>query len=133
MATWHYIVEIEKKKKLFYNDTDKYKLLLTVLSEITIIRKIMFNYMAKNSTHIVEDDGQSLIKYTSPKLKKLMNILSHLERTDTCLVFVDRRTTAKILYHYIKVSLLLMITILISLEYYNYLFKHFIIGLHWHK
>lgn len=103
MATWHYIVEIEKSKKLYYNDNDKFAFLLMVLSELTITRKMMFNYMAKNSTQIVEN-CPPLINYTSPKLKKLMDILSHLESTDTCLVFVDRRTTAKMLYHYIMVS-----------------------------
>lgn len=72
-----------------------------VLSELTVIRKVMFDFMKKNSKDI--ESATSLSINASPKLKELMKLLSKVQRTDICLVFVDRRTTAKILYHYIKV------------------------------
>lgn len=100
LATWHYIIEIEKKKKIC-NDIDKLMLMSMALSEVTIIRKMLFDYMNKNSIHI--ESSSSLLTNASPKLRQLMNHLSQIKRNDICLVFVDRRTTAKILYHYIKV------------------------------
>lgn len=100
LATWHYIIEIEKKKKIC-NDLEIYTILSMVLSELTIIRKIMFDYMKKDSKNI--ESAASISMNASPKLKELMKLLSKIQCTDVCLVFVDRRTTAKILYHYIKV------------------------------
>jgi len=97
LSTWHYIIEIEKKKKICSN-MDKYMLLTMALSEVTIIRKMLFDCMEKKSKNI------SLLNNSSPKLRELMNILASIFRTDVCLVFVDRRSTAKMLYHYIKVS-----------------------------
>lgn len=76
-------------------------ILSMVLSELTVIRKVMFDFMKKDSKDI--ENATSLSMNASPKLKELMKLLSKVQRTDVCLVFVDRRTTAKILYHYIKV------------------------------
>lgn len=100
LSTWHYILEVEKKKKTC-NDINQFMLLSMTLSEITIVRKMLFDYMKKKTSNI--ENSLSLINNASPKLKELMKILSSIERTDTCLVFVDRRTTAKMLYHYIQV------------------------------
>lgn len=102
LATWHYIIEIEKKKKMCI-DAEKLMILSMVLSELTIIRKILFNFMKKNSANI--ESPSSIFKNASSKLQSLMKILSDIKRSDICLVFVDRRTTAKILYHFIKVIL----------------------------
>lgn len=100
LATWHYIIEIEKKKKICI-DIDKYMVMSMGLSEITIIRKMLFDYMKKNFIHL--ESSSSLQTNASPKLRQLMKLLSNIKRNDICLVFVDRRTTAKMLYHYIKV------------------------------
>lgn len=94
------MVEVEKKKKIC-TDVKKLTNMSYVLSELTITRKMLYDYMNK---HLFIHKGHSTTLYnTSPKLKKLMELLSAIKVTDTCLVFVDRRTTAKILYHYIKV------------------------------
>lgn len=105
LATWHYIIEVEKKKKICI-DLEKRLILSMVLSELTIIRKMLFDYMQCRIQQfsIPIESASSLQKSASPKLNQLMKILLSLKRTDVCLVFVDRRTTAKILYHYIKVS-----------------------------
>jgi len=59
--------------------------------------------MKKVDTNV---EGVNSLKYNvSPKLRELMNILSNIKYTDSCLIFVDRRTTAKILYHYITVCI----------------------------
>lgn len=100
LATWHYITDIEKKKKIC-NDIDKYMIMSMALSEVTIIRKMLFDYMKKNFIHI--ESSLSLHANASPKLRQLIKLLSNIKRNDICLVFVDRRTTAKMLYHYIKV------------------------------
>lgn len=100
LATWHYITDIEKKKKLC-TDIDKYMLMSMALSEVTIIRKMLFDYMNKNFINV--ESSSSLHANASPKLRQLMKLLSNVKRNDICLVFVDRRTTAKMLYHYIKV------------------------------
>ncbi|XP_022180231.1 endoribonuclease dcr-1 isoform X3 [Myzus persicae] len=99
LVTWHFMVEVEKKKKIC-TDVKKLTNMSYVLSELTITRKMLYDYMNK---HLFIHKGHSTTLYnTSPKLKKLMELLSAIKVTDTCLVFVDRRTTAKILYHYIK-------------------------------
>jgi len=72
-----------------------------VLSEISLVRKLLYDYMKKIDINI--ESANCLKHNISPKLKELMNILSNIKSTDSCLVFVDRRTTAKVLYHYIKV------------------------------
>lgn len=72
-----------------------------ILSELIIIRKLLYDYMKKDSKSI--ENPLSIVKNVSPKLTKLHNTLLKLKRTDLCLVFVDRRTTAKMLYHFIKV------------------------------
>jgi ERCC4-related helicase len=72
-----------------------------VLSELTITRKMLYDYM--NRHLFIDKNHSTTLHNTSPKLKNLIDILTKLQITDTCLVFVDRRTTAKILYHYIKV------------------------------
>ncbi|XP_026808824.1 endoribonuclease Dicer-like isoform X3 [Rhopalosiphum maidis] len=99
LATWHFLVEIEKKKKTC---TDKKNLTIMslVLSELTIIRKMILDFMNKHSS--IHKGHSTTLNNTSPKLKKLMELLSVIKFTDTCLIFVDRRTTAKLLYHYIK-------------------------------
>uniref|UniRef100_A0A2H8TDA5 Endoribonuclease Dicer n=1 Tax=Melanaphis sacchari TaxID=742174 RepID=A0A2H8TDA5_9HEMI len=99
LATWHFLIEIEKRKKAC-TDTKNLTIISLVLSELTIIRKMVFDYMNKHST--IYKGHSTTVNNTSPKLKKLMELLSTLKIRDTCLVFVDRRTTAKILYHYIK-------------------------------
>lgn len=76
-------------------------MLSTVLSELTIIRKMLYDYIIKDSPVI--ESRTSVFNNTSPKLKELMKILSHLERNENCLVYVNHQTTAKLLYHYIKV------------------------------
>lgn len=73
-----------------------------VLSELTIIRKMLSDFMKKDSTNI--ESPSSIFENASPKLQNLVEILSNINRSDICLVFVDRRTTAKILYHFIKVK-----------------------------
>lgn len=104
LATWHYIIEVEKKKKICI-DVEKRLILSMVLSELTVIRKMLFDYMqSKIPSSMPIESATSLQKNASPKLNQLMKILLSLKQTDACLVFVDRRTTAKILYHYIKVS-----------------------------
>ncbi|XP_027844608.1 endoribonuclease Dicer isoform X4 [Aphis gossypii] len=99
LATWHFLVEIEKKRKIC-TDLKNHTIMSMVLSEVTIIRKLVFDYMNKHSS--INNGHTTTLNNVSPKLKKLMEILSTIKATDTCLVFVDRRTTAKILYHYIK-------------------------------
>jgi len=84
------------------NDNEKYMILCMTLSEVTVIRKMLFDYMEKKFTNV--ESSLSLFTNASPKLKQLMQILTSIKRNDNCLVFVDRRTTAKVLYHYIKVS-----------------------------
>lgn len=101
LATWHYIVEVEKKKKIC-NDSEKSIMLSMVLSELTIIRKAFYDFIVINSNN--KDKSISLINNASPKLKQLIQILSTIKRQDICLVFVDRRTTAKVLYHFLKVT-----------------------------
>jgi len=96
------MIDIEKKKKIC-TDIRKFAILALVLSEVTVIRKILFDYMNKYS--IIHKGHSTTLNNVSPKMKKLMELLSYIKVTDTCLVFVDRRTTAKILYHYIKVYL----------------------------
>lgn len=59
------------------------------------------DYMQKIDMNI--ESVKSLKHNVSPKLQELMNLLLNIKPTDSCLVFVDRRSTAKILYHYIKV------------------------------
>lgn len=83
------------------------------LTEITIIRKMFFDYMIKHEKNI--ESASSLHENSSSKLKNLMIILTGLKCKDSCLVFVDRRTTAKLVYHYIKVYFQ---TIIYILEYY---------------
>lgn len=100
LSTWHYIIEIEKRKKICF-DAAKIMILSMVLSELTTIRKILFNFMKNYSTNI--ESPSSILKNASPKLQLLMKILSDIKRSDICLVFVERRITAKILYHFIKV------------------------------
>lgn len=100
LATWHYIIEIEKNKKLCC-DVTKYTILSLALSEITIIRKMFYDYLIKYDQNI--ESASALHENSSSKLQNLMKIISGLKRTDSCLVFVDRRTTAKLLYHYIEV------------------------------
>lgn len=102
LASWHYIIEIEKKKKLC-SDLDKYMVMSLALSEMTVIRKMIHDYMAKNSKHA--EGPTSLLINASSKLKTLMQLLLTIKRSDVCLVFVDRRTTAKIIYHYINVCI----------------------------
>lgn len=87
---------------MYINNTDTFLINSMVLSELTVTQKKLFNYMIKHSTNVVENNS-FLLQYTSPKLQKLLGILTCLERTDTCLIFLDRCTTAKMLYHYIKV------------------------------
>ncbi|XP_050430735.1 endoribonuclease dcr-1 isoform X3 [Adelges cooleyi] len=99
LATWHYIIELEKKKKLS-EDMDKYTMLSCVLSQLIITRKLFLNHMLKNSKNI--ENLSTLKQNASPKLVQFMALLDSVERTDSCLVFVDRRTTAKLLYHFIK-------------------------------
>lgn len=94
------MVEIEKKRKIC-TDVKRLTIMSLVLSELTITRKMLYDYMNIH-TFIYKGRSTTLLN-TSPKLKKLIDILSSIKITDTCLVFVDRRTTAKILYHYIKV------------------------------
>ncbi|XP_060881396.1 endoribonuclease Dicer-like isoform X5 [Metopolophium dirhodum] len=99
LVTWHFMVEIEKKRKIC-TDAKRLTIMSLVLSELTIIRKMLYDYMNKHS--FIHKGHSTTLHNTSPKLKKLIEILSSIKITDTCLVFVDRRTTAKILYHYIK-------------------------------
>ncbi|VVC42507.1 Hypothetical protein CINCED_3A023563 [Cinara cedri] len=108
LATWHYIIEVEKKKKLC-KDTEKSLMLLVVMSELTLIRKafydfIKLNSMSENCSSILMSENCSsiLMSNASPKLKLLVDILKSIQRTDICLIFVDRRTSAKVLYHFIK-------------------------------
>lgn len=101
LSTWHYTIEIEKHKRLC-NDSTKFFILSLALTEITIIRKCLYDYMLQNDK--VVESASSLKNNTSPKIKELMKILSSINRSDSCLIFVDRRTTAKLLYHYITVS-----------------------------
>jgi len=94
------MVEIEKKRKIC-TDAKRLSIMSLVLSELTITRKMLYVYMNKHT--FIHKGHLTTLHNSSPKLKKLMEILSSIKSTDTCLVFVDRRTTAKILYHYIKV------------------------------
>lgn len=94
------MVEIEKKKKSC-TDMHKFFIMSAVLSELTVIRKTIFDYMNNHTT--IHEGRPSILSNISPKLQKLLDILLNITVNDTCLVFVDRRTTAKILYHYIKV------------------------------
>jgi len=80
---------------------NKLPILYIVLSEITLIRKLLYDYMNKHAS--LHKDHTTTLHNVSPKLTKLMQHLSTLKSTDACLVFVDSRLTAKILYHYIKV------------------------------
>jgi hypothetical protein len=77
---------------------NKLPILYMVLSEITLIRKLLNDYMNKHAK-----DHTTTLHSVSPKLTKLMQHLTTLKSTDACLVFVDSRLTAKMLYHYIKV------------------------------
>ncbi|XP_026819706.1 endoribonuclease Dicer-like [Rhopalosiphum maidis] len=99
LATWHFLVEIEKKKKICH-DMNKLSILYIVLSEVTLIRKLLYDYMNKHAS--LHNDHTTTLNNVSPKLTKLMQHLSTLKSTDACLIFVDSRSTAKILYHYIK-------------------------------
>ena len=47
--------------------------------------------------------GEKIIKYSTPKLKELIIILSDYKKEDLALVFVERRTTAKVLYYIFQV------------------------------
>lgn len=95
-----------------------------VLSEIIVIRKMFYDYMIKNSKLI---ESPSLTDNLSPKLKKLMDILFEVQRSDICLIFVDRRTTAKVLYHFMKVFISYF---LIFSCFINQYFHYFVPGLH---
>ncbi|XP_050534312.1 endoribonuclease Dicer-like isoform X2 [Daktulosphaira vitifoliae] len=99
LATWHYIIEIEKKKKLS-EDGDKFIIFSLVLSELVIIRKLFSDYIKKHSKST--EGSLALIENSSPKLLKLISFLKNVKRDDSCLIFVDRRSTAKLLYHFIK-------------------------------
>ncbi|XP_025190355.1 endoribonuclease Dicer-like [Melanaphis sacchari] len=99
VATWHFLVEVEKKKKTCIDD-NKCLILSLILSEITIIRKMLFDYMNKHAS--IHKNHSITLNNVSPKVKQLMQHLLTLKTTDACLIFVERRTTAKYLYHYIK-------------------------------
>lgn len=105
---------MEKSKKIC-NDATKGAMLTLVLSELTIIRKAFANYIKSNSMN--NKGSLSLISNASPKLQELIKILNGIKCTDICLVFVDRRTTAKILYHFIKVLFFLLLLLLFNLNY----------------
>jgi len=94
-------MEIEKKQKKYNKDDERSYIMSLALSELTIIRKILYDYMNKHS--IMHEGHSTTLQNVSSKVKKLMESLSTLKSTDSCLVFVLRRTTAKILYHYINV------------------------------
>lgn len=98
----HYIVELERKKKLS-KDVGQYENFSMVLSELTILRKILFDHMTKDSINI--DSPIFLYNNVSSKLQNFIKIIVLLKRSDVCLVFVDRRTTAKMLCHYIMVPI----------------------------
>jgi len=90
---------LKKQKKC--KDGKRYNIMSLALSELTIIRKMLYDYMNKHS--IIHKGQSATLQHVSPKVKKLMEILSALKATDACLVFVTRRTTVKTLCHYIKV------------------------------
>lgn len=97
------MVEIEQHKKQCQDgmNNHKYLMLSKVLSELTIIRKMLEDYMKEDSSNI--ESPSSLFKNASPKLRELMKILSSINRIDNCLVFVNNQTTATFLFHYIQV------------------------------
>jgi len=100
LTSLHFIMEILKKQKIC-KDVNKSIIISLVLSELTIIRKMLYNYMNKHS--IIHKDHSTSLQQVSPKVKNLMENLSTLKATDACLVFVSRRTTAKTLCQYINV------------------------------
>jgi len=93
---------IEKQQKSC-NDVKTSDIMYLVLSELTIIRKMLCDYMNKHL--VIHKDQSTTLQHVSPKVKKLMEILSALKATDACLVFVSRKTTAKTLCHYINVCI----------------------------
>lgn len=105
LATWHYIIEILKMENLYEKEEHTFcniKLLLSLtLSEIIVIRKMLYDYI---NSLLNTERSLDIIKNASPKLTEFIKIMSTLKRTDKCLVIVDCNLTAKCLYHYIKVS-----------------------------
>lgn len=100
LATSHFIVDVEKKKKLIRNSKSSHMGLIfsMVVSELTVIRKMLYDNMKK--------DTKNPETYNiSPKLKELMNILSFIKCTDIYVIVIDCQTTAKFLLHFIKVNL----------------------------
>lgn len=93
------MVEIEKINKVIWNYLEKCSVFVWVASEITIIQKMLYDYMCKQS----HGNNLTILNDVSPKLVQLMQHLSTLKNTDACLVFVERQTNAKILYNYIQV------------------------------
>lgn len=93
------MVEIEKINEVTWNYLKKCTIFVWVASEITIIRKMLYDYMYKHSL----ENNSTILNDVSPKLVQLMQHLSTLKSTDACLVFVKCQTNAKILYNYIKV------------------------------
>lgn len=71
-------------------------ILSIVLSELTVIRKMLYNEMKKDPT-------KPEMYNISPKLKGILKIVSAIMRSDICLISVERRTTAKYLFNFIKV------------------------------
>lgn len=94
------MIEIENKQKIC-KDVEKSYIMSLALSELTIIRKMLYDYMNKHS--IIYEDHSTTLQNVSSKVKNLMEYLSTLKSTDSCLVFVLRQTTAKMLCYYINV------------------------------
>ncbi|VVC34156.1 PAZ domain,Helicase, C-terminal,Ribonuclease III domain,DEAD/DEAH box helicase domain,P-loop containing [Cinara cedri] len=84
----------------YFFDIEETSMLLNVMSELTLIQKAFNDVIKLDSLH--NECSSILMRNASLKLKQLIQILSNIQRTDTCLIFVDRQTTAKVLYHFIK-------------------------------
>nr|XP_018899828.1 PREDICTED: endoribonuclease Dicer [Bemisia tabaci]XP_018899829.1 PREDICTED: endoribonuclease Dicer [Bemisia tabaci]XP_018899830.1 PREDICTED: endoribonuclease Dicer [Bemisia tabaci] len=87
------IVRLERMK-LSTCDGFLYNIFNVVVTELIFIRKII-------SDHIDESDYACVLKYLSPKVLLVLDLVKDSDKNST-LIFVERRFTAKVLYSLIK-------------------------------
>lgn len=112
-----YIIVLERLKRNC-DDTKMYNLYNAVVTVFEIVKKLLEKEME------LYDESEKLLKFSSDKVLTLIEILREFKarsKQEFCsIIFVDRRFTAKILYHILKV--------LTETEEFNYIKPNFMVG-----
>ncbi|XP_076635506.1 endoribonuclease Dcr-2 [Colletes latitarsis] len=95
------LIQLECIKK-YTEDLDTVYVLEYIISELTKCRKLLEDEMKDNT------EVEKIYKYSSDKVRKLFTVLKDFknnmsnDQTFCCIIFVQRRFTAKILYQILK-------------------------------